>query len=204
MHPAQWLHAGLLSWSLRLPPSAFWKCPSLAVFLSCPSVAPDRPPCPSQTRGPRSAPQTSVARRSAWPLAPSLLKLCSPAVGTCPLGSSLGFSLGPPHRPGFTTSPADKPLCSFRWRLAARPGQAADSDGTFGLSIACSTLSAIELSWLCGALILMLSDCTFLVFKGKKLYKPYCEKWHGPPQCHSPENWLSSLIVPFATHGHVS
>ena len=44
----------------------------------------------------------------------------------------------------------------------------------------------------------------FTVFKGKKLYKPYCEKWHGPPQCHSPEPWLSSLIVPFVIHGHIS
>lgn len=48
MHPAQWLRAGLLSWSLRLPPSAFWKLPSLAVFLSCSSAAPDRPPRPSK------------------------------------------------------------------------------------------------------------------------------------------------------------
>lgn len=44
----------------------------------------------------------------------------------------------------------------------------------------------------------------FTVFKGKELYKPYCEKWHGPPQCHSPEPWLSRLIVPFVTHGHIS
>ena len=95
---------------------------------------------------------------------------CSPAFGTCPSGSSLGFSLGPPHRPGFTTSPADKPLCSFRWQVATRPGQAADSGGPFGLSVACSTLSAIELSWPCGVLILMLSDCTFSQFLKAKSY----------------------------------
>lgn len=42
--------------------------------------------------------------------------------------------------------------------------------GPFGLSVACSTRSAIELSWLRGVLILVLSDCAFLQFLKAKSY----------------------------------